>query len=337
MRATIIIVDTAPEGAPAAPWPRHAAECLDALSPAEVIAVPNAEAAAEAAREAALLGVDKIVAAGSDAVAHGVLNALMTLAEIHRREIKLGLLSLRRPQEWSRTIGFPRPLMRQLAVLKAGHVMPFDVGLVECIDGDGKRITRHFLNGACFGLTTELRGAWDGPAGATRHGLEGLARMLRVFKERDRSWVSLTRDGYELYRGPIVAGLVMVGKFYPGLGEVAPNAEPDDGALDLVGLTGKLGPAELGWLARVRPGWVGASRRWTTEQGAEFNANDTAGPVRLDLDGVPTGRLPARFSVLPRQIQVIVPAIPVRLMKPAFQPLSALAKRAAVAGNIRGN
>ena len=337
MRGTIIIVETAPEGSPAAPWPRHEAECLDALSPAEVIAAPNAEAAAEAAREAALLGVDKIVAAGSDAIAHGVVNALMTLAEVHRREIKLGLLSLRRPQEWSRTIGFPRPLMRQLEVLKAGHTMPFDVGRVECLDCEGNPITRHFLNGACFGLTTELRGAWDGPGGEPRHRLEGLARVLRVLKERGRSWVSLTRDGQELYRGPIVAGLVMVGRFYPGLGEVAPNAEPGDGALDLVGLTGKLGPAELGWLARLRPGWVGASRRWTTEQGAEFIANDIAGVVRLELDGVPTGRLPARFSVWPRQIQVIVPAVPARVMKPAFQPLPAVAKRAAVAGNLRVN
>ena len=337
MRGTIIIVETAPEGSPAAPWPRHEAECLEALSPAEVIAAPNAEAAAEAAREAALLGVDKVVAAGSDAIAHGVLNALMTLAEVHRREIKLGLLSLRRPQEWSRTIGFPRPLVRQLEVLKAGHSMPFDVGRVECLDSEGNPITRHFLNGACFGLTTELRGAWEGPGAEPRHGLEGLARMLRVLKDRDRSWVSLTRDGHELYRGPIVAGLVMVGKFYPGLGEVAPNAEPGDGALDLVGLTGRLGPAELGWLARVRPGWAGASRRWTTEQGAEFIAHDIAGPVRLELDGVPTGRLPAHFSVLPRQIQMIVPAVPARLMKPAFQPLPAVAKRAAVAGNLRVN
>jgi diacylglycerol kinase family enzyme len=206
---------------------------------------------------------------------------------------------------------------------------------VECTDCDGNPITRHFLNGACFGLTTEVRGAWGGPADEPRHGLEGLARVLRVLKERDRSWVSLERDGHEIYRGPIVAGLVMVGKFYPGLGEVAPNAEPCDGALDLVGLTGKLGPAELGWLARVRPGWAGVSRRWTAERGEEFAASGIAGPVRLELDGVATGRLPARFTVLARQIQMIVPAVPVRLMKPAFQPLPAVAERAAVAGNLR--
>jgi diacylglycerol kinase family enzyme len=185
-------------------------------------------------------------------------------------------------------------------------------------------------------LAAELREAWDGAAHEPRHGLDSLARVLRVLKDRDRSWVSLERDGQELYRGPMVAGLVMVGRFYPGLGEVAPQAEPGDGALDLIGLTGKLGPAELGWFARLRPGWMGASQRWTAERSPEFAATGLSGSIRLELDGVPAGALPARFTALPRQLQMIVPVVPARLMKPAFKPIPAAAGRPVVAqGSLR--
>ncbi len=58
------------------------------------------------------------------------------------------------------------------------------------------------------------------------------------------------------------------------------------------------------------------------------------GPVYLDLDGQPTGRLPAAFSVVRRALPVMVAPVAVKLKKPRFAPVNKLGNRRLV-GNIK--
>jgi diacylglycerol kinase (ATP) len=335
---TALILDLAAQGrATLRQWRRCEGACLEALAPARVLPVRGAEEAEAAARQAAREGAHKLVAVGGTATAHGVLNALMALAEPHRAALKFGLLSLGRPGHWSRTLELPRSLGRQLEVLRAGHTLPFDVGRVECLDPGGRPITRHFLNGACFGIPGQIRGEWRAAPGEPRHALHALGRTLRLLSGREGAWVRLEQEGEsaaEIYRGPWVAGLVMVGRFYPGFGEVAPRADPADGALDLVGVTGRPDWRALAWLAGLLPR-VLIPPACTLERSGEFHATDAAAPVYLELDGIAAGILPARFSILPRQLPTIVPAVPARLMKPKFKPIPAIVERPLVAGHLK--
>jgi diacylglycerol kinase (ATP) len=345
---TAIVLDLgARRGALERHWRRVEADCLDALAPASVLAVRGAAEAEAATREVAMAGARKLIAVGGHAAAHGALNAIMGLAEAHRENLKFGVLTLDGADAWARTLGWPRTFMRQLEALRAEHTLPHDVGRAELQDADGRPSTRYFLNGAAFGIAGEIRAAWrehddhgavEATGRDTAHTLHALARTLRLLTGRDDAWVRLERrDGNngnaEIYRGPWVAAMLMVGRYYPGLGEVAPDADPTDGVLDVVGMTGRPDLRALGWLAGILPRGARGTD-WPVEQGAAFAATGIGAPIHVELDGVPAGLLPAKFTLLSRQLHTIVPTVPARLMKPRFKPIPAVAHRPLVAGRV---
>ncbi|MCZ6747919.1 MAG: diacylglycerol kinase family protein [SAR324 cluster bacterium] len=316
-------------------WQSCQRRCLRELAPVEISVVKNAQEAKEAAREAALRGFEKVVAVGGTATTHGALNGLMTLAADHRKATKFGVLSLVRAQEWSRTLRMPRELNRQLEAIRAGHVLPFDVGRADCLDDEGRPLTRYFLNGACFGISTRLRHDLQLTQQDPAEGLSAMARSLRLLLSKEDPWVRMVQGGREIYRGPWVAGLLMVGRYYPWFGEVAPRADPVDGSLDLVGVTGRLGLRSLAMLSGLFPWRRGHRRDFTIDKGVRFTATDITGPVYLELDGIAVGTLPATFTLLPRQISMIVPSVPVRTMKPHFKSISELAEGPVAAEHLK--
>lgn len=313
-------------------WLRHQREILRRLAPAEVTVARTFDEAADAAHRAALDGYRRIVAAGGGMAGHGVVNGLMRLVQTHRRQLQVGFLTLTRRDLWSRTLDLPRDLDRQLEVLSAGHTLPFDVGRVDCLDTEGRAISRYFLNGASFGLTSSLRREWRDP----RYNLfRTLGRMAAAFRRTAGSaqHVRLTgEEDEELYAGGLMLGIVMGGRYYPTLGQVAPQANASDGRLELAWV-----PSGSPWGLACRLGGLlvagGQSlprHRWRSLE--RMTAHTDGGPVDLELDGVPFGRLPATFSVVRWAMPVLVERVAIRLGEP-----DRAAAKAARPGQLVGN
>jgi diacylglycerol kinase family enzyme len=309
--------------------------CLRRLAPAEVTVVASVAEAAQAARQSALKGYQKIISVGDGATAHGVVNGVMGLAEGHLPKLKVGFLSLSRPDQWSRTLGLPRNLERQLEILAGGHTLPFDVGRVECQNLTGERIVRHFLNGATFGVTGSVKHEWGDPR---TNLFESMTRSLGALREAvsaEGSQVRLESGEEVLHEGPCVLAMVMGGHYYPSFGKIAPQADPTDGLLDLAWI----GPGStLALLAKLAGLWLTPLRRgrgalaWRSVE--QMRAAALSGPVYLELDGQPTGRLPATFSALRRTLPVIVAPVAVKLHKPNFVPVEKM-RNGRLAGNIK--
>lgn len=192
-------------------WVACQRACLRELAPVEVTLVESTEEAAQAARKSALKGYRKIVSAGDGDTAHGVVNGLMGLAESHRRQIKIGFLCFTHPHHWSRTLGLPRDLSRQLEILSAGHTLPFDVGRVDCRDTAGERVSQHFLNGVWFGVLGGIREAWNNPDSNLLNGLPRLTKRLRNAVSPAASRIRLESQGLVLHDGPCSQVMVMGG------------------------------------------------------------------------------------------------------------------------------
>lgn len=319
-------------------WQGCQRDLLRRLAPVEVTLAEGAEEAREAARLSAHKGFGKIVCVGGSRTAHGVINGLMGLDEEQRGNVGVGFLSILGQGDWSRTIDFPRDFERQVEILRAGHTLPFDVGRVDYVSPGGGRATRHFLNGAGFGLVPRIRHELAAHGGRPGQTLAGLARALGEVFGKPAPGVKLEGDAGLLYRGPCSLGLVMGGRFYASFGEIAPEASPNDGALDMVWVAssspwsilahwgGLAKSAELVWRHRGKSGPARARSRF-------IQAASLDGPIYLEADGEALGRLPATFSVEPRALRVIVPEVGARLKKAKFAPLSEM-KNGHLAGNL---
>lgn len=317
-------------------WVASQRACLRELAPAEVTLVESIEEAAQAARKSALKGYRRIVAAGDGETAHGVINGVMELAESHRRQIKIGFLCFTHPHHWSRTLGLPRELHRQLEILSAGHTLPFDVGRVDCHNADGERVTKHFLNGVWFGVLGGLREAWNHPNSNLWNGLPRITERLRNAVSPEASRIRLESQGSVIHDGPCSQVMVMGGRYYPAFGAVAPQADPTDGLLELSWLeTPTLW--ELGlkltrmWLARPRGSRHDLFHWQSVEQ---LRAVSLGEPVFIEADGLPVGRLPANITVAPRALEVMVAPVAARLIKPKFARLEEV-KGGRLAGNLK--
>ncbi|HEX7926456.1 MAG TPA: diacylglycerol kinase family protein [bacterium] len=266
-------------------WARLEADAMRRLAPAELEIVDSPADAEQVAWNAAMAGYGRLVVVGDLATASAFVNGVMRLAESHRRNLKLGFLSLGRPDAWCRALGIPVDPQRQLDVLCAGNVLPYDAGRVECVDADGAPVTRHFVSGVALWPTMPRAGA---PAIET----------------------TLTSDGEILHRGTCYAAFAMQSPHYPGLGLVSPQANPSDGALDVawVEVNGMAALASSLALSLLRVP-VGLSHR--TAQEVRWSSADPL--IGVHADGELIGRLPAVISVMPRTLPVIVEAIGSRL------------------------
>jgi len=321
-QTTLILLECRSRESGAAPrvpllWRHYAAEIAEALSPLELVQVEGPDEAEAAAFDAAVLGFSRIVAVGGSAVANGLVNGIMRLAEGHRRRMQIGFLCLGQRSPWARTVGQPSALARQLEILAAGHTLPYDVGHVECRSaaGDGKAAARHFLLGAACG---PLSAAW--PL-AARPALR-LARMAGSLLGAGgrclaghAPQVALEVDGREVYRGPWALGLVMGGRHYPLFGETAPEANPSDGTLDVAWI-----PAASVWdlAGRALGLWVGGDLLPAPSrcQGSRIRIvplGEADGAQTIEADGVPVGFLPASVRVVPRTLPIIVEAVAARM------------------------
>ena len=307
-------------------WQHCQREVLRELAPAEAIIVESPQEAAQAAKESALGGYFRLVVVGGAATANGVVNGLMDLAESHRARMKLGFLSLYRQDEWSRSTDFPRRLGRQLEVLRAAQTLRFDVGVVRCGSGQDASV-RHFLNGCGFGAVNAL---WHGRPRSWLD-LRAAAETARaagraLFAEAPA--VRIEDAGGTVHEGPWVLGMAMVGRYYPLLGEVAPEADPMDGRLDLVWLD-----ADARWrvwrdMAALLLHRLPAGRRHVCSE--RFRIASLEGPLALDIDGAPGGSLPAELSVVAGALPIIVPLVTVQQRKPRFKSLPVLTKGGAL-------
>ncbi|MBI3994166.1 MAG: hypothetical protein HY342_12900 [Candidatus Lambdaproteobacteria bacterium] len=307
-------------------WQHCQREVLRELAPAEAVIVESPQEAAQTARDSALGGYFRLVVVGDAPTANGVVNGLMGLAESHRARMKLGFLSLYRPDEWSRTTDFPRRLERQLEVLRAAHTLRFDVGVMRRGGGRDARV-RHFLNGCVFGAPNPL---WHGRPGSWLD-LRAAADTVRAAGQALFAQAPVVRiedAGGTVYEGPWVLGLAMVGRYYPLLGEVAPEADPMDGLLDLVWLDARARWRVWRDMAGLALHRLPAGRRHAC--GERFRIASLDGPLALDLDGAPGETLPAELSVLPGALPIIVPLVSVQQRRPRFKSLPELAKGAAL-------
>jgi diacylglycerol kinase (ATP) len=252
------------------------------------------------AAEAVVEGCETIIAAGGDGTLNEVLNGLGDVPDGFERA-RLGVLPLGTVNVFARELNIPMRLTKAWEVIQRGHETRIDLPCVDFKSGVAEQ-RRYFAQLAGAGLdarAVELV-AWDlkkriGPLAYIWAGLQALLAAAPM--------IEVQADQHSLRGGLVLIGN---GRLYGGSFRVFPQADLRDGLLDVCVFP------KVNWfvLARCSPQLLLSGRLPQSAVKLVQARTVTLTAVECtptEVDGELLGHLPARFSVAPSRLRVIVP------------------------------
>lgn len=253
-------------------------------------------------------GVERVIAVGGDGTLNEIVNGYFDKhGRAFNSEAAIGLLPSGTGSDFRRSIGITNrgdsiravltPVARSIDVARAGF---------EDLHGAGTH--RFFINVASFGLggdVSALVNRWRGSlprwiGGQARFSAAAIAALGRYKNVR----VSMQLDRERELQ--ISSNLIVVanGKFAGGGMMLAPNAELDDGLLDVILTDGATRWDVIRELPRVRRGGLLKNPKVSAFRAREISI-DSEEPMAIDLDGEMVGSTPARISLLPASVKFV--------------------------------
>jgi diacylglycerol kinase (ATP) len=297
---TVFLVNPAAEnGAAGRRWPElaHRAAALGLHGDALLSERPGhlAELAREAAADA-----DLLVAVGGDGTVNEVANGIAGL------DVELALIPRGTGGDFVRTFGIPRKLDEAVAVALGGRTREIDLGKGRYRSWAGGEAESYFANVASAGMS----GAIAKRANETSKALGGKVSYawatVAVFSRWRNDEVRVRVDGEE-HAGRMHDVIVANGRYLGGGMKMVPDAEPDDGRLDVL-LIGDLTKRDL--LLTMPKTYRGTHLphpKATLLRGATVEI-DAPEPLPVELDGEQPGTTPVRFEIVRRALRLRVPA-----------------------------
>ncbi len=297
MKVAVVANPTSGRGRGAAVLPR-VESLLRSLGVEHTIHISRSAADPERlARTAAADGADVVAALGGDghigACVNGVMGAGASAA--------LAVIPAGTGNDFARLIGMnPKEPLGAVRVLRAPTMKRIDVVRLKLPQGE-----RYYVNVAGAGFDSEAnayanRMRWF--KGKTRYVIATLVLLPGFRAARFR----ITVDG-EHHQVPGMLIAVGNGRSYGGGMRVCPNAELDDGVLDVtvVGEVSKLDFIKT--FPKVFTGRHISHPKVQQLRGAEVSITAER-TLQVFADGEHAGTLPATFTVLPSSLGIVVPA-----------------------------
>jgi len=300
---TCIIFNPTARGDKARKFRNH----LDSLASFATLKPSTAPGHARAlAAEAVHAGFELIVAAGGDGTVNEVLNGIGDVPEAFSR-VRLGVLPLGTINVLALELGIPTNLAAACKALQSGREILIDLPQIDFLT-PGKTTPRLFTQMAGFGWDARAVELVDWPLkkkiGRFAYVVAALQAMRQPLPEITVS------DGARSLTGQFV--IVGNGRFYGGRWALCPQAAWDDGLLEVTVFP------RATWGAIIRGGAALLLNRLRSLGGVQFlrapaleltsrPLTSAATPAPVQVDGEYAGTLPARCSLRPRCLRLVVP------------------------------
>jgi YegS/Rv2252/BmrU family lipid kinase len=301
-KTLVVINPQSAGGATGRRWPEVEPLLRATLGELEVQRTLGRRDAERIARDAVRAGVQRLVVAGGDGTTSEVISGL--LAAGVASEAQVGVLPMGTGRDLPRTLGIPADLPAAIEALGRGATRRLDALRVAYRDRNGAERQAWSVNVTSLGLsglTVELVNRAPRVLGGSFAFLLGALGSIARYRP---ARVRILADGEEVCDEPVVLAALANGQYFGGGMHIAPDARPDDGALDLV-VVREISRAGL---VRALPSLYrgthlshpAVSVRHATR--VEALPVDGSEPVWIDVDGEGLGTLPIRVELLPRAI-----------------------------------
>lgn len=301
MKTIVIVNPQAGNGRTEKIWPNIESILEKSIGSFEVLHTTCRGDATDLSRRILAVDTVRIVAVGGDGHLNEVLNGFIENDLPVNPEARLSFVMTGTGCDFQRSLGISGKWQNAAAKLKDAKVRKIDVGKVTYTAADKTQKIRYFDNIASFGLS-----------GAVDHCLEHSrlrdylggsplflwATIKTVFTHPNQSIRFRIDDGPE---EEICSRLCLLanGRYFGGAMHAAPEAELDDGLLDLLMLK-EISVAKFLWhLPKIYKGTHLKIPEIFFQKVRKFTA-ESSEQVILDIDGESPGYLAATFEVLPK-------------------------------------
>ena len=301
MKTIVIVNPQAGNGRTEKIWPNIESALEKSIGSFEVLQTTCRGDATDLSRRILAVDTVRIVAVGGDGHLNEVLNGFIENDLPVNPEARLSFVMTGTGCDFQRSLGISGKWQNAAAKLKDAKVRKIDVGKVTYTAADKTQKIRYFDNIASFGLS-----------GAVDHCLEHSrlrdylggsplflwATIKTVFTHPNQSIRFRIDDGPEEEICSRL-GLLANGRYFGGAMHAAPEAELDDGLLDLLMLK-EISVAIFLWhLPKIYKSTHLKIPEIFFQKVRKFTA-ESSEQVILDIDGESPGYLAATFEVLPK-------------------------------------
>ncbi len=272
-------------------------------------------------------GARKFIAVGGDGTVHDVLEGIMSYVEgsdnqngVSLSDFILAVIPVGSGNDWIKTAGIPKDVVKAASLLSSGTVVKQDVVRVSLLDAaalpsEKVMATSYMANVGGIGLDARV---CEMVNMAKQRGKRGkklyVSALLYNMIHRIPSSARVLCDGKQVFSGSFISMAFGIGKYSGGGMRQTPDAELDDGFLDmtiipdlpLMKLAKEAPRLFNGSLLKVRELVTSRSRSIIVIPFDESLPCCTVCGEPVEVDGEVTGKAPVRFDVIGEQLNILV-------------------------------
>ena len=285
-------------------WPRIAKALREKGINFSEVKTEHYNHAEELAIEAIRDGYRKLMAVGGDGAIHEILNGVMKQQDVPTSEITLGIIPVGSGNDWSRLYDIPKHYEDAATVIANNHVVKQDVVCVDSVNND-EQYRRYMINIGGLGIDAHVCYLFE------LDKLKGKSGDARYFKSLMKGFIGyrcphfkVYTDGHLFFEGPALSVAIGNGKYCGGGLRQTPDAEADDGLIDL---TVVKRVSKLKFLLNVRrllDGSIKKMKPVKTARAEQIHILSSPSSF-MEVDGEAVGCTPITISILPSAINVI--------------------------------
>lgn len=260
--------------------------------------------ATQSVRAAILQGCELIVAVGGDGTIQEVVNGFFSDNHLINPGCRLGILSSGSGCGFAQSLGLPKSLEQQLAVICEGHAEAIDIGRVTYHGVLGENEYRYFVNECQVGIGAEVvkKVQQNHKRFGGRIGF-ALGTLQTLFSYKDQP-MQVVVDGLEVSQ-ELLAGVVIAnGAFMGGGMNLTPGAVLNDGRLNVLIIRSASVTKKLQAFARIYSGRHVNALQFEYIDGDSVALRSSEN-VSVAADGELLGTTPCFVETLPATLKVL--------------------------------
>ncbi len=250
-------------------------------------------------------GFRNIVAIGGDGTIHEVVNGIFIQKTVPTTDIHLAVIPAGTGNDWIRMFGISKTYSEAVQSLVEKRTVLQDVGKISFYETRVKH-TRYMANVAGLGYDAVVNLKYNNLKDDGKYGkFLYLRSAIQTFLGYSPKKFSIRVDGGEFYNGMVFSGAVGIGKYNGGGMQQTPNAEIDDGLMDLT-IIKKMSKLRIARNFRLLYSGNIYNIPTVIHKQAKKIEIDTEPETRIEIDGEAVGTSPFVFELVPQCIRVVV-------------------------------